>query len=386
MRTPLLAGLGLVLALAAASPAPAAAKKLLGIRSAPWEDRYRIVLDLSETTTYRSRVLTGPDRVVIEVPRTSIAGATMPVIKQKMVTGLSVTALADSTARVVIGLSGPLRCEVFTVAPGDGKPFRIVCDIYRPVPGAPAPKPKAVAPAPAPAVPAKTKWVVEIDPGHGGRDPGAGQRLAEKTITLDVARRLAERLNQEPGVMARLTRRADVRVGLKTRVRRAEDAGADAFVSVHVNGCKDRSARGAEVFFLSLAGASDAAGREVEALENAPGDAAEDTTLSAIAQLPFGVDLLQTDTMRRSSLLAESILGALEKSDLAASRGVKQANFVVLRSARIPSALVEVGFISNPGDADRLASPAHREALAVTIAQGLLEYRARYARQSPGGE
>jgi N-acetylmuramoyl-L-alanine amidase len=210
--------------------------------------------------------------------------------------------------------------------------------------------------------------------------------MQEKRITFDVAKRLKERLSREPGVVARLTREGDTGVALGRRVRRAEEDGADAFVSVHVNGCKDHSARGAEVFFLSLRGASDSATREVEKLENAAADAGEDTTLTAFAHLPFGADLLQTDTLRRSSLLAESILGALEASNFAASRGVKQANFAVLRSARIPSALVEIGFLSNPGVATRLASPEHREALAETIARGLLEYRSRYARQQPDAQ
>jgi N-acetylmuramoyl-L-alanine amidase len=364
--------LALLLLAAGSPPAMGETRQLLRVRAAPWEDRFRVVLDLSAPSEYRSQVLTGPDRIVIEMPRTSAQGAPLPKIDEWMVTGLQVEDLPDSTARVEIALARALATEVFVVPAADGKPFRVVCDIFRPK----EPERKVTG-----------RWLVMIDPGHGGRDPGATARqMREKGITLDVARRLAKRLNREPGVVARLTRESDTRVGLKRRVQRAEAADADAFVSVHVNGCRDRSARGAEVFFLSVSGASDAAAREVEALENAAAEAGEDTVLAAIAGLPFGADLLQTDTLRRSSLLAESILNALERSDLAAARGVKQANFLVLRSARMPSALVEVGFLSNPGDARRLASPTHRQALAETIAKGLLEYRARYARQTPASK
>jgi len=353
-------------------PAVGETKQLLRVRAAPWEDRFRIVLDLSAPSEYRSQVLSEPDRIVIELPRTSALGAALPKIDEWMVTDLRAEELPDGTARVEIALARALTSEVFVVPAADAKPFRVVCDIFRPK----EPERKVTG-----------RWLVVIDPGHGGRDPGAtAQQMREKGITLDVARRLANRLNQEPGVVARLTRESDTRVGLKRRVQRAEEADADAFVSVHVNGCRDRSARGAEVFFLSLSGASDAAAREVEALENAAAEAGEDTVLAAIAGLPFGADLLQTDTLRRSSLLAETILDALEQSDLAASRGVKQANFMVLRSVRVPSALIEVGFLSNPGDARRLASTEHRQALAETIARGLLEYRARYARQTPAPE
>jgi N-acetylmuramoyl-L-alanine amidase len=426
----LLAGVALALAAASVLAAGPPARHLLGVRSGPWEDRFRIVLDLSEPTPYRSVVATGPDRVVIVIPGMMGEGTPAPELDPRFVSGLRIDDLPD-TMRLEISLTSALRCQVFTVPPGDGKPFRIVCDVYHPTPlpasaerqassktpasppakepprlreskeAAKAPPPvKVPEPMPlperqAPAEPRETKeakapapgtmgtWTIYIDPGHGGHDPGAMQAsMQEKRITLDVARRLAKRLSGEPGVVARLTREGDTGVALGRRVRRAEEGGADAFVSVHVNGCKDRSARGAEVFFLSLGGASDAATREVETLENAA-DAGEDTALTAFAHLPFGADLLQTDTLRRSSLLAESILGVLEESGFAASRGVKQANFAVLRSARIPSALVEVGFLSNPGDAERLASPEHREALAETIARGLLEYRSRYARQQP---
>jgi len=365
-----LAGLGLLLTTSAVRSVIASPHQLLRIRAAPWEDRFRIVLDLGDSVAYRSEVRTGPDRVVIEILSTVARGVPTPKLDEWMVTGLRVEDLPDTTARVEIELAQALHSEVFTVSPGDGRPFRVVCDIFRPKPSAPSPI---------------GAWTVFIDPGHGGRDPGAMQgKLREERITLDVARRLTATLNLEPGVTARLTRESDSGIGLQRRVRRAEEADADAFVSVHVNGCQDRSARGAEVFFLSLRGASDAATRDVERQENAAAEAADDSTQTTVAQLPFGADLLRTDTLRRSSLLAESILDALERSHLAASRGVKQANFVVLRSVRVPSALVEVGFLSNPGDAKRLASPEHRQALAETIAHGLLEYRARFARQEPG--
>jgi N-acetylmuramoyl-L-alanine amidase len=369
-----------VAALAVWAAPSVGAREVLGIRAAPWDDRFRIVLDMSDSTAYTARALTDPERIRIELPRTAIRDASPPKLDARVVLGLSAEALPDGTARIEIRLATALRHEVFTVPPGDGRPFRIVCDVFRAAAPAPAPPP---APAGGPTLSAGP-WVVMIDPGHGGRDPGATHRQwREKEITLDVARRLAARLNREPGVEARLTRSRDTRVSLGRRVRRAEEAGADGFISVHVNGCRDRSAQGAEVFFLSVGGASDAAAREVEALENAAMEAGEDTVLAAIAGLPFGADLLQTDTLRRSSLLAETVLEKLESSGLAASRGVKQANFVVLRSARVPSALVEIGFLSHPGDARRLSRPAHRQALAETIADGVLEYRARFARQAP---
>jgi N-acetylmuramoyl-L-alanine amidase len=226
-------------------------------------------------------------------------------------------------------------------------------------------------------------WVVVIDPGHGGRDPGAmHHQLSEKDIVFDVSQRLVARLNKEPGVKAHLTRERDVLMNLTKRVRKAEAVAADIFISVHVNGCPAQSARGAEVFYLSLKGADDVETRELATLENQARAEGEDPLLGEIAELPFAVDLIQTDTLRRSSLLAEAILDALCSEGLGASRGVKQANFVVLRSCRVPSALVELGFLSNPADAKNLKSAQHRQLLADRIAAGLLEYRGRYARHA----
>ena len=181
------------------------------------------------------------------------------------------------------------------------------------------------------------------------------------------------------------TRETDQLIGLRDRVTRGEDLDGDVFVSVHVNGCRDRGARGAEVFFLSLRGASDAATRELASLENSAVPS-EDPMLREIADLPFAVDLIQTDTIQRSSLLSEAVLATLGDSGLAAARGVKQANFAVLRSCRMPSTLIELGFISNPGDAKQLAKASHRQALAETIANGLLEFRRQYARGTGTGE
>ncbi len=343
---------------------------LLGIRSAPWEDRFRIVLDLSAPATFPHQVLSAPDRVVIDLPETAAGEIPTPKIDEWMVASIIVSRQPQGAAQVVIGLAQPFDVKVFSVPAQDGKPFRVVCDIYRP----------------RPAETTQEHWVVSIDPGHGGRDPGAvHQRLREKTVNLDVARRLAGQLNRVPGVVARLTRDRDTFVSLPRRQRKAEEAQADAFVSIHVNGCRSRAVRGAEVFFLSLKGATDAAAEEIAALENDAARDAEARLPGEIAELPFAVDLIQTDTLHRSSLLAESVLNHLVGSKLAANRGVKQASFAVLRSCRIPSVLIELGFISSPEDARQLAAPAHRQALAEAIATGLLEYREQYARRPEGG-
>ncbi|MBP6875095.1 MAG: N-acetylmuramoyl-L-alanine amidase [Candidatus Eisenbacteria bacterium] len=457
-------------------PADASAATLVGLRTGTHEDHLRIVLDFEGEADYRSLVLSDPDRILIDLPSVEASEFAVPSVRDRVVKGIRVNRQVEGKSQVVLDLAAAARHKIFTVPPGDGRGFRVVCDVYhdagavaesapasnetanqagekksdaamaskeganpdakpgaqegakqdakadakqdakqehkqepaqganpdgakpldknaqdKKVPddmanGGKAPAFSATPPVPMPAPTGSKPWVVIVDPGHGGRDPGAQHRgLDEKEVVLDVARQLVDRLNEQPGVRAHLTREKDALLSLKQRIRKAEAKEADVFVSLHVNGCHAPSASGAEVFYLSLKGADDVETRELATLENLARSEAEDPYIGEIAELPFAVDLIQTDTMRRSSLLAEAILDALVSAELATSRGVKQANFVVLRSCRVPSALVELGFISNPQEADRLRSPKHRTLLAEKIAAGLLEFRARYARHAEGG-
>ncbi len=436
-------------------PADASAATLVGLRTGTHEDHLRIVLDFEGEADYRSLVLSDPDRILIDLPSVEANDFAVPSVRDRVVKSIRVNRQGEGKSQVVLDLAAAARHKIFTVPPGDGRGFRVVCDVYRdagsvaesapastetanqagekksdaasaskegakpdgkkpPDKNAPdmnaldktaqdkkaqdkkaqddmanggkAPAFPAAPPVPMPAPTGSKPWVVIVDPGHGGRDPGARHRgLDEKEVVLDVARQLVDRLNEQPGVRAYLTREKDALLSLKQRIRNAEAKEADVFVSLHVNGCHAPSASGAEVFYLSLKGADDVETRELATLENLARSEEEDPYIGEIAELPFAVDLIQTDTLRRSSLLAEAILDALVSAELATSRGVKQANFVVLRSCRVPSALVELGFISNPQEADRLRSPKHRTLLAEKIAAGLLEFRARYARHAEGG-
>ncbi len=285
----------------------------------------------------------------------------------------------------------------FRLPAGDGKPERFVVDLTPLDPtsedasggpsdaGAIDPTGKGQEPAfpvvEEPAPRRSGKWRIAIDPGHGGADPGAKRPgIQEKEIVLDVARRVARILNATDDFDARLTRTDDRRIGLRQRFAFAEKFDADAFVSIHVNAAKRKDAFGVEVFFLSLGGASDEASRELALLENEadPEFVMEEDSL--LQGIPFSFDLRQSDTLLRSSRLAESVLDSFESSRLAASRGVKQAGFAVLKSFQVPSILVEVGFLSNPAEAKRLKDEEHRGRLAACIADGTIQYFQRFAR------
>jgi N-acetylmuramoyl-L-alanine amidase len=166
----------------------------------------------------------------------------------------------------------------------------------------------------------------------------------------------------------------------------AEKYEADAFISIHVNAAKRKDAYGVEVFFLSMGGASDQASKELARLENEADPEYVVTEDSLLQGIPFSFDLRQSDTLLRSSRLAESVLVSFEASQLAASRGVKQAGFAVLKSFQVPSALIEIGFLSNPAEARRLKDAKHRQKLADCIVKGTIEYFERFARAKAGTE
>lgn len=373
---------------------PAAAARLIGIRTGNHEGRARVVFDLDEKVQCSlARVGEGEDwEVLLAGVCPSIDPPTLAAPHPLIV---SIDGRCEgSTMRVVLRGSKRVDAAPLELPPGDGRSFRYVVDLRPAAEGvrgenvdADAPPPverketKEQAPTPEPSPRRSGPWRIFVDPGHGGADPGATYRgLREKEIVLDVARRVAKILNEKGGFDARLSRSDDRLIPLRQRMRLAEAFEADAFLSIHANASRKSMAIGVEVFFLSLGSASDEASREVARLENEadPDYVVEEDSL--LKGIPFGFDLRQSDTLRRSSRLSESILTAVESSGLAASRGVKQAGFAVLKSYQVPSSLIEIGFLSNPKEAKRLKDAAHRQRLAECIVQGTVSYFEHSAR------
>ena len=249
----------------------------------------------------------------------------------------------------------------------------------------------AVAASPAPTTPAvvlapvKTEHepaegrevVVAIDAGHGGQDPGAIGRggLREKDVVLDIARELAARINREPGMRAFLTRDGDYFLTLRQRIRRARDAGAQLFVSVHADSVRDPRVSGSSVYVLSLKGATDEQARMLADRENAAdlaGGVSIDDKDPVIASVL--VDLAQAAQIDQSTVAAERVLRSLGRVNDVRKPKVQQAGFVVLKSPDIPSMLVETAFISSPDDERLLGKPERREELAEAIFDGVRQY------------
>ncbi|MCL6465487.1 MAG: N-acetylmuramoyl-L-alanine amidase [candidate division WOR-3 bacterium] len=218
-----------------------------------------------------------------------------------------------------------------------------------------------------------------LDPGHGGKDPGAIGRLGteEKTIVLDIARRVKKHLTQQ-GFEVILTRDSDDYVSLAERAEKAAKSGADLFVSIHANAAPNRSATGLETYFLSEAKTDWE--RAVAARENA---AFERELANPLIKDNDPVtlilaDLAQNEFLFESSELASRIQEAALSAICAQDRGVRQANFYVLRNIFMPAVLVECGFLSNRQEEKLLRNPAHREKIARAIAQGIKNFTRDY--------
>jgi N-acetylmuramoyl-L-alanine amidase len=223
---------------------------------------------------------------------------------------------------------------------------------------------------------------IVIDPGHGGKDPGALGKMKgsqEKKIVLQVAKKLAERLRNELGVEVLLTRDTDVFIPLQQRTRFANEKDADLFISLHINSAKATSSKGVEVFFLSSAKTTDE--HTVEALENSvvmnyEGGA---EAVKKYDDLDFILmDMAVQEHLEESNDLAVVLQENLVRKTASQSRGVKQAGFYVLKGTTMPSVLCELGFISNRDEEKKLHDDAYQAKLVDAIAEGVKKFKFKY--------
>lgn len=256
-----------------------------------------------------------------------------------------------------------------------------------PQPAAPAPRVTAARPDPPPGSPLHSLHTVVVDPGHGGRDPGNPglafpPGVREKDVTLAIGKALKEELERR-GVRVLLTRTADVLIDLQERARVCSGE-CDLFVSVHVNSVPRRSGyqqvNGFETYFLNEARTAEAqrvAAMENEALRYDTGyDASRDNQFAFILK-----DLQTNEYLRESAALAEAVQRKGAGVHPGADRGVSQARFIVLSTARRPAILVETGFSTNATDARFLVSADGQRGLARAIADGVVDYLVQYERK-----
>lgn len=372
-----------------------------GIRYFSDQDYTRIVIDLSNNAEYSSHWLKAdaalhkPPRLTIDI-NNSILGSNVSrnlSIKDGL---LSAVRLGyhpqEKRTRIVLDSENVKDFTVFQMS----NPSRIVVDVFsskrneevkRPVIASntqtanrPSTDMKTKRPDDLPkditlgaALGLKIRTIV-IDPGHGGKDPGAVYNgLKEKDIVLEISKYLYEYLKADSDLNIHLTRDRDIFIPLEERTAIANKLKADIFVSIHANAAKNKAATGLETFVFNVT--NDRAALEVAALEN-------QATTKSISDLQ-GIlkDILKYSKLEESVSLAGSVQSCLVKSVNATSKqnlGVKQAPFYVLVGATMPAILVETGFLSNNGDASKLKSSAYRKKVAKGIYDGIKEYISKY--------
>ncbi len=332
-------------------------------------ERTRVVLDLDRPVDHNIFTLRGPDRIVIDLKdsRMSAALESLPAGSGSVATIRS-GVRSNGQLRVVLDLAQPVRSRSFTTGPNERHGDRIVIDLLRT--GSLAPVKRASE--------ARVRGrdiVIAIDPGHGGKDPGAvgKARTREKDVVLAISRALADRINAEAGMRAILVRDRDIYLDHRRRMTIARNQKADLFISVHADAVADRGPRGASVYALSLRGASDEAARQLARRENASlGGVSLENTDDKLASVL--IDLSQSAALSASLEVGQSVINELARVGKVHRSTVQQAGFLVLKSPDTPSILVETGFISNPTEEKNLKSRAHQARLADAVMNGVRRY------------
>ena len=364
---------GLSLAMLAASSAGQARSRsaLVGIRiSETSSEHTRVVFDLSESFEHRLFTLADPYRVVIDLSGTRLSEA-VDINPQttNLLSGIRSASKGDDRLRVVIDLQGKVRPRSFELKPDGKSGHRLVVDLH-----ATNLSPTPIKTSEQERKQHKNQFVIAIDPGHGGRDPGAiGKRgTREKDVTLSVAKKMKDLINRTPGYRAVLTRDADRYVILRNRVKKAREAQADIFVSLHADSFHSPNVKGASVYALSLSGASSEAARWIAQKENASdliGGISLDDKDDLIASVLL--DLSQTATIQDSLELGSNVLNHMGKVSRINNKQVQQAGFAVLKAPDMPSILIETAFISNPSEEKKLRNPKHQQKLASAVFSGI---------------
>lgn len=380
-------------------------------------DQNQLLFDVTSSPEHRVFLMNNPARLVVDMRNVNASNAlTQPAPSHPLFSKVRIAQRNKTDLRVVIDLKKDINSKNMSLRTNSMNGKRLVIELLNkePVNYAQAEKPvavKAVAvktPAikvagnkqaiPTPASvkepkktaiqqvamspePSKTASkrdvIVAIDAGHGGNDPGAhgANGTEEKIITLAIARKLANLIDQQPGMKAFMVRKGDYYVDLRKRIQIARAAKADLFVSIHADAFQDATVKGASVYTLSNKGASSEASRWLEDSENAS-DLVGGVSLNDKDNVLASVllDLSQTASQDASVNVANKVLKNFQRIGELHYGSVQKANFMVLKSPDIPSILIETAFISNPTEEFKLLNSAHQSKMALAIFNGVRSY------------
>ena len=354
----------------------------------------RLVLDLTDHPSHEVLLLKNPYRVVIDLEKTAIAVPESEIPKtSNIVKDLRIGKTPKGAARIVVETKdAAIVKKAFFLPPQGGFNWRLVVDITS-ASQADFEKAKAQNPKPQTASPTQTeisakdaaaeleklkkplaaKPLIVLDPGHGGKDPGAisASGYYEKHITLKMAKELKQSLEATGKYRVMLTRSDDRALALKSRVKIARDAKADLFISIHADSAKNSRAKGLSVYTLS----ERASDRESAAL------AERENKADALINMDFSdktpevanilIDLARRDTMNTSKDLANYMVSEMSRTVRVLPDTHRFAGFAVLKAQDIPSVLVEIGYLSNREEERLIRNPAYREKLAKALTRAI---------------
>ncbi|WP_442863963.1 N-acetylmuramoyl-L-alanine amidase [Alteromonas sp. ASW11-130] len=368
--------LGLVL-WAIALPMEASENAIQAVRVSQEEGQTRLVFDLKNAPEYTYFTLTNPNRLVIDLARTSdITSLTSQDELGSLVRRIRYsTPKNNHSARLVIDLARKAEPTIFPIAPAAGLGHRLVVDLVD------SNAPSADFLVSSTSNTRDKDILIAIDAGHGGRDPGSvgPKGTYEKNITLSIAKKLEALVNAEPGMRAIQIRDGDYFVNLNQRTEKARKNKADLFVSIHADAFTTPQPRGGSVWVLSMGRADTELGRWMEKTERHSellGGAAEVITDKAseryLAETILGLSM--DHSMASSYDLSEKVISEMRRITKMHKRRPQSASLAVLTSPDIPSILVEVGFISNPQEEKNLNWAAHRQRLAQSMFNAIKKY------------
>jgi N-acetylmuramoyl-L-alanine amidase len=330
-------------------------------------DYTRVVIDLSGHVEFSKNCLSDPDRIYFDLKNTRLSKEikTAFPVGDGMLKTVRAGQFGPDTVRIVLDLEMIKDCNTFFL----DNPARLVIDIQ----GTESIKKPEVT---------LSKRRIVIDAGHGGHDPGAvgPSGICEKDVVLDIALKLKEILLKDPSNEVFLTRETDVFIPLEERTAIANKKNADLFVSIHANASPSRRATGIETYLLNWT--NDEEAMTVAARENA-------ISLRKMKEINRQMDVLEMikndlmrenkrdESIRLAHYIQKSLISTVNRQGNTHKKidlGVKQALFYVLFGAKMPSVLVEVSFISNPGEERLLSRDSYRMQLAKAISNGLNIY------------
>ncbi len=375
----------------------AASTQIVTIRFVKLDSATRMVIALNQSAPAKIFLLNHPERLVVDFPKVKLTAQLKKIdFHSPAIKALRVGYPDAATVRLVLDMTMPMH---YTIASRPEDPALIIDLIKGPeerrkkmviTPNVAALQQNTTAGKKSAALPVEKtptpsrKFVVVIDPGHGGKDPGAigegGTR--EKNVVLAISKALAERINREPTMHAVMTRTGDYFVPLRGRLHFARKGNGDLFVAIHADSYFNNQAKGVSIYALSQHGATTEAARWLAKRDNY-------SELGGVNLRGLGdqsyllrsvlIDLAQTATITDSLRLGTTILHTMRNVTDLHYPHVEQAPFVVLKSPDIPSILVETGFISNREEEDRLGDSRYQQQIAQALFVGIQNYFKNYS-------